>query len=90
MNKREFDAALRTLEPAALKALERSLKEGGAPALKAAELLLAYTQGRPVQEVSATLSFFDKIAGAALESSRNTSSNSSNSVTIIDHEPTAH
>jgi len=52
MNKAEFEAACRDLEPLAIKALERSLKEGGTPALKAAELLLAYTQGKPAQDVN--------------------------------------
>jgi hypothetical protein len=52
MNKAEFDKACRELEPLAIKALERSLKEGGSPALKAAELLLAYTQGKPAQDVN--------------------------------------
>jgi len=52
MNKAEFEKACRDLEPLAIKALERSLKEGGTPALKAAELLLAYTQGKPAQDVN--------------------------------------
>jgi hypothetical protein len=52
MNKAEFDKACRDLEPTAIKALERALKDGGAPSLKAAELLLAYTQGKPAQDVN--------------------------------------
>lgn len=51
MTKEEFDAACRDLEPSAIKALERCLRDGGAPALKAAELLLSYTQGKPAQSV---------------------------------------
>jgi hypothetical protein len=52
MTKEEFDKACRDLEPTAIKALERAMREGGAPALKASELLLAYTQGKPAQTVS--------------------------------------
>ncbi len=52
MTKEEFDKACRDLEPTAIKALERAMREGGAPALKAAEMLLAYTQGKPAQTVA--------------------------------------
>ena len=51
MNKQEFERLLKTLEPDAIKALERCMKEGGSNSLKAAELLLAYTQGKPVQSL---------------------------------------
>lgn len=56
MNKSEFEQACRELDPLAIKALERALREGGSSSLKAAELLLAYTQGKPAQEVNATVS----------------------------------
>lgn len=53
MTKEEFDQALKSLEPDAIKALQRTLKDGGSPALKAAELLLAYTRGKPTQVIEA-------------------------------------
>ena len=55
MNKQEFEQALRTLEPDAIAAIQRALKEGGPSSLKAAELLLAYTQGKPSQDISGTI-----------------------------------
>ncbi len=54
MTKEEFDIACRKLEPQALATLEEVMGQGGAPALKAAELLLAYTQGKPAQSVDVT------------------------------------
>lgn len=52
MTKDEFDRAMAELEPAAIEHLKRTMRDGGAAGNKAAELVLAYSRGKPAQELS--------------------------------------
>lgn len=51
MNKKEFDELIESLEEDAIATIRQCMRERGPHALKAAELLLAYSKGKPVQTI---------------------------------------